>query len=94
MRSAQGANVMPRFRPENREANRAFVCGSRRLLKMTHATPAQTVLAWVLAQKSWMVPHPREFGTVAVDKGSGKIDGQIRSIERRPTFRGRMDRCE
>jgi hypothetical protein len=41
-----------------------------------------------------MVPIPRQFGTVAVDKGPGKIYGPIRSIERRQTFRGRMDRYE
>ena len=51
-------NVVPRFTPENRKANQAFVDWLARFAERKQATPAQIALAWLLAQKSWIVPIP------------------------------------
>jgi len=51
-------NVVPRFSPENREANQSVVDLVARFAKEKNATPAQIALAWILAQKPWMVPIP------------------------------------
>jgi len=51
-------NIVPRFTPENRKANQAFVDLVGRIAARKKATPAQIALAWLLAQKSWIVPIP------------------------------------
>jgi aryl-alcohol dehydrogenase-like predicted oxidoreductase len=51
-------NTVPRFNPEARKANRALVELLETIAKRKKATPAQIALAWVLAQKPWMVPIP------------------------------------
>lgn len=51
-------NTVPRFAPEARAANRAFVALLESIAQRHNATPAQIALAWVLAQKPWMVPIP------------------------------------
>jgi aryl-alcohol dehydrogenase-like predicted oxidoreductase len=51
-------NVVPRFTAENRKANLAFVDWLTRFAARKKATPAQIALAWLLAQKPWIVPIP------------------------------------
>jgi len=51
-------NKVPRFDPENRKANQALVQVVETFAKQKNATPAQVALAWVLAQKPWIVPIP------------------------------------
>ncbi len=51
-------NVVPRFTPENRKANQAVVDLIGKFAEEKKATPAQIALAWILAQKPWMVPIP------------------------------------
>ena len=51
-------NVVPRFTPENRKANQAMVDLIGRFAQQKKATPAQVALAWLLAQKPWIVPIP------------------------------------
>jgi aryl-alcohol dehydrogenase-like predicted oxidoreductase len=51
-------NIVPRFTPENRKANQALVDLLGRFAQQKKATPAQVALAWLLAQKPWMVPIP------------------------------------
>jgi aryl-alcohol dehydrogenase-like predicted oxidoreductase len=51
-------NIVPRFTPENRKANQAFVALLGRFAQRKKATPAQIALAWLLAQKPWIVPIP------------------------------------
>ena len=51
-------NIVPRFSPENRKANRALVDLLGRFAQQKNATPAQIALAWLLAQKPWIVPIP------------------------------------
>jgi len=58
-------NVVPRFSPENRKANQSLVDVVSAFAQRKHATPAQVALAWVLAQKPWMVPIP---GTTKVHR--------------------------
>ena len=51
-------NIVPRFSEENRKANQAFVDFLKQFAEQKHATPAQIALAWLLAQKPWIVPIP------------------------------------
>ena len=69
-------NVVPRFTPEARKANQAVVDLLGRLAEQKKATPAQIALAWLLAQKPWIVPIPgttklhrleENIGAVAVE---------------------------
>jgi aryl-alcohol dehydrogenase-like predicted oxidoreductase len=56
--SSDFRSTVPRFRPENLRANQAFVELLTRIAKEKSTTPAQIALAWVLAQKPWIVPIP------------------------------------
>ena len=49
---------LPRFTPEARKANRPVVDLLAKIGAQKHATPAQIALAWLLAQKPWIVPIP------------------------------------
>ncbi|HEV7571352.1 MAG TPA: aldo/keto reductase [Thermoanaerobaculia bacterium] len=51
-------NTVPRFNPENRKANQALVDLVSTIATKKKATPAQVALAWLLAQKPWIVPIP------------------------------------
>jgi aryl-alcohol dehydrogenase-like predicted oxidoreductase len=51
-------NTLPRFTPENRKANLEFVGWIKEFAERKRATPAQVALAWLLAQKTWIVPIP------------------------------------
>lgn len=56
--SSDFRNVVPRFTPEARKANLAMVDPLRTIGERKKATPAQIALAWLLAQKPWIVPIP------------------------------------
>jgi aryl-alcohol dehydrogenase-like predicted oxidoreductase len=58
-------NIVPRFTPENRKVNQALVDLVSRFAQQKKATPAQIALAWLLAQKPWIVPIP---GTTRLDR--------------------------
>jgi aryl-alcohol dehydrogenase-like predicted oxidoreductase len=51
-------NIVPRFTAENRKANQAIVDLVARFARQKNSTPAQVALAWLLAQKPWIVPIP------------------------------------
>ena len=51
-------SIVPRFTPENRKANQALVDLIGRFAATEEVTPAQVALAWLLAQKPWIVPIP------------------------------------
>jgi aryl-alcohol dehydrogenase-like predicted oxidoreductase len=51
-------NTLPRFTPENRKANQPLVDVVASIATRVAATPAQVAIAWILAQKPWMVPIP------------------------------------
>jgi aryl-alcohol dehydrogenase-like predicted oxidoreductase len=63
--SADFRSVLPRFSPEARRANMAFVDLLARVAEQKQATPAQIALAWLLAQKPWIVPIP---GTTRLER--------------------------
>jgi aryl-alcohol dehydrogenase-like predicted oxidoreductase len=56
--SSDFRNMLPRFTPESRKANQALVDMLGEIAKRKKATPAQIALAWLLAQKPWIVPIP------------------------------------
>jgi aryl-alcohol dehydrogenase-like predicted oxidoreductase len=56
--SSDFRNVVPRFTPENRKVNLAFVDWLTKFAERKKATPAQIALAWLLARKPWIVPIP------------------------------------
>ena len=58
-------SAIPRFAPEAREANQALIDLLRRIGERHDATPAQVALAWLLAQKPWIVPL---FGTRKLER--------------------------
>jgi aryl-alcohol dehydrogenase-like predicted oxidoreductase len=64
-------NTLPRFTPEARKANRALVDLLGEIAKRKNATPAQIALAWLLAQKPWIVPIP---GTTKLQRLEENID--------------------
>jgi aryl-alcohol dehydrogenase-like predicted oxidoreductase len=63
--SSDFRNIVPRFAPEARKANQALVDLLARIAERKKATPAQIALAWLLAQKPWIVPIP---GTRRLDR--------------------------
>ncbi len=56
--SSDFRNTVPRFKPENRKENQALVDLLQKIAYRKKATPGQVALAWLLAQKSWIVPIP------------------------------------
>jgi len=56
--SSDFRNIVPRFTPEARKANQALVDLLGEIAAKKHALPAQIALAWLLAQKPWIVPIP------------------------------------
>ncbi|ODS54099.1 MAG: aldehyde oxidase [Acidobacteria bacterium SCN 69-37] len=64
-------NIVPRFSAENRQANRAMVDLLTRIAAERHATPAQIALAWLLAQKPWIVPIPGTTKRHRLDENLG-----------------------
>ena len=56
--SSDFRNNLPRFTPEARKANQALVELLAHIAKQKNATPAQIAIAWLLAQKPWIVPIP------------------------------------
>ncbi len=56
--SSDFRNIVPRFTPEARKANRALVDLLSTVAERNSVTPAQIALAWLLAQKPWIVPIP------------------------------------
>jgi aryl-alcohol dehydrogenase-like predicted oxidoreductase len=80
-------NVVPRFTAENRKANLAFVEWLTGFAERKKATPAQIALAWLLAQKPWIVPIPgttkrhrlqENLGAAAIQLAAG----DLREIDR------------
>ena len=64
-------NAIPRFTPEARKANRALVDLLRAMAERKKATTAQIALAWLLAQKPWIVPIPGTTKLERVEENAG-----------------------
>jgi aryl-alcohol dehydrogenase-like predicted oxidoreductase len=85
--AADFRNVVPRFAEENRKANLAFVEWLKVFATQKHSTPAQIALAWLLAQKPWIVPIPGTTKRHRLEENLGAAqvqltDGDLREIER------------
>src|SRR5687767_7042817 len=70
-------NTVPRFAPENRAANLAVVDLVKRIAEKKGATPAQIALAWVLAQRSWIVPIPGTTKLHRLEENLGGADVEL-----------------
>jgi aryl-alcohol dehydrogenase-like predicted oxidoreductase len=79
---------VPRFTEENRKANLAFVSWLKAFAERKAATPAQIALAWILAQKPWMVPIPGTTKPHRLDENLGAL-----AIHLTPEDLGEIDRA-
>ncbi|MGE0882157.1 MAG: aldo/keto reductase [Blastocatellales bacterium] len=70
-------NVVPRFSPEARKANQAVVDLIAKVAEQKQATPAQIALAWVLAQKPWMVPIPGTTKLHRMKENIGAVEVEL-----------------
>jgi aryl-alcohol dehydrogenase-like predicted oxidoreductase len=70
-------NIVPRFTPENRKANQAVVELLARFAQHRRATPAQIALAWLLAQKPWIVPIPGTTKLHRLEENIGAVNIQL-----------------
>jgi aryl-alcohol dehydrogenase-like predicted oxidoreductase len=94
--SSDFRNVVPRFTPENRKANQALVALLDTIAARKKGTPAQVALAWLLAQKAWIVPIPgttklhrleENIGAAALELTSEDL-GEIESAASQVKVRG------
>src|SRR3984957_8555797 len=70
-------NIVPRFSPENRKANQSFVDLLDTIAKKKKATPAQIALAWLLAQKPWIVPIPGTTKVHRLEENIGAVNVEL-----------------
>ena len=75
--SSDFRNTVPRFSPENRRANQAVVDVVGRIAAAKNVTPAQLALAWVLAQKPWIVPIPGTTKLHRLEENLGGADVEL-----------------
>src|SRR5438128_4949701 len=75
--SSDFRNIVPRFAPEARKANRALVDLLKRTAERKKATPAQIALAWLLAQKPWIVPIPGTRKLERLEENIGAADVEL-----------------
>jgi len=79
-------STLPRFRPENMDANQAIVALLDKFGAEKKATPGQIALAWLLAKKTWIVPIPgtTKLGRLEENIGAAEIEltaNELREIE-------------
>src|SRR6266704_2268868 len=67
-------NIVPRFTPEARKANQALLDLLGRFAQQKKATPAQIALAWLLAQKPWIVPIPGTNKVSRLEENLGAVN--------------------
>jgi aryl-alcohol dehydrogenase-like predicted oxidoreductase len=77
--SSDFRNTVPRFTPENRKANLALVDLLGTIAERKHATPAQIALAWLLAQKPWIVPIPGTTKVHRLEENLGAVAVELTS---------------
>jgi len=76
-------NIVPRFTPEARKANQALVDLLRIIAERKNATPAQIALAWLLAQKPWIVPIPGTTKLSRLEENIGAVEIELTSDDLR-----------
>jgi aryl-alcohol dehydrogenase-like predicted oxidoreductase len=79
-------NIVPRFTPENRKANQAMVDMVGKFAQQKKVTPAQIALAWLLAQKPWIVPIPGTTKLHRLEENIGAVNvtltpAEVRELE-------------
>ncbi len=70
-------NIVPRFTPENRKANQGLVDLVGKFARQKKATPAQIALAWLLAQKPWIVPIPGTTKLHRLEENIGAVKVEL-----------------
>src|SRR5437879_1252268 len=75
--SSDFRNILPRFTAEARKANQAFVDVLGEIATQKKATPAQIALAWLLAQKPWIVPIPGTTKLHRLEENLGAVDVEL-----------------
>jgi len=81
--AADFRNIVPRFTPESRKANQALVDLLTRIAAQKQATPAQIALAWLLAQKPWIVPIPGTTKLHRLEENIGAAKLELTPADRR-----------
>jgi len=81
--SSDFRNIVPRFTPEARKANQALVDLLRSIGERKNATPAQLALAWLLAQKPWIVPIPGTTKLNRLEENIGAVSVELTSDDLR-----------
>ena len=76
-------NTIPRFTPEARKANQALVDLLGGIAQRKNATPGQVALAWLLAQKPWIVPIPGTRRLSRLDENLGAVAIELTTDDRR-----------
>jgi aryl-alcohol dehydrogenase-like predicted oxidoreductase len=76
-------NIVPRFSEENRKANQAMVDLIARFAQQKKVTPAQIALAWLLAQKPWIVPIPGTTKLHRLEENLGAVNLKLSSEDLR-----------
>jgi len=74
-------NVVPRFSEESRKANQALVDALGRIAEQKKATKAQIALAWLLAQKPWIVPIPGTTKLHRLEENLGSADVSLTAAD-------------
>ncbi len=83
-------NIVPRFTPEARKANQALVDLLAQIATRKKATPAQIALAWLLAQKPWIVPIPGTTKLHRLEENIGAADVELTSDDLRDIEQRRL----
>src|ERR1700736_3144224 len=81
--SSDFRNVVPRFTAEARKANQAVVDLLGKLAEKKKTTPAQIALAWLLAQKPWIVPIPGTTKLARLEENGGAVSVKLTSDDLR-----------
>jgi aryl-alcohol dehydrogenase-like predicted oxidoreductase len=76
-------NIVPRFSPEARKANQSMIDLLNKIAKQKNATPAQVALAWLLAQKAWIVPIPGTTKLHRLEENIGSVNIEFTADELR-----------
>jgi aryl-alcohol dehydrogenase-like predicted oxidoreductase len=77
--SSDFRNIVPRFTPEARKANQVLIDLLGKIAELKKVTPAQIALAWLLAQKPWIVPIPGTRKLERLDENLGAVAVELTS---------------
>jgi aryl-alcohol dehydrogenase-like predicted oxidoreductase len=81
--SSDFRSIVPRFKPENLDANQVLVDLIKKVAAEKNATPAQIALAWLLAQKPWIVPIPGTRKLARLVENLGAVNIKLTPVELR-----------